>query len=188
MDRYIPPGVFHTSTGVEPYCKKVIILLRALVQDERIENSWSEPQNFGTVLYIINSNINSETSYSPYHLDNNYMNLPETTDTFTFQDEYVSLLKNNLQSLRSMAKQCRDSNEFKRVSSTDPATQNIYQPNDLVLFDVCGPRKISSLQSFRLLTKALTKFSSIVPLIACTDIYCTYYSVSFVLYVLYDRT
>jgi len=136
----------HTSNGVEPYCKQVIILLRALVQDERIENSWSEPQNFGTVLYIINSNINSETSHSPYHLtfgdlDHIYMNLPETTDTFTCQDEYVSLLNDNLQSLRSTAKQCRDSNEFKRVSATDPAKQNIYQPTDLVLFDIRGPQK-----------------------------------------------
>ena len=26
-------------------------------------SSWSEPQNFGTILFIINSNINSETPY-----------------------------------------------------------------------------------------------------------------------------
>ena len=78
----------HTSNGVEPYCKQVIILLRALVQDERVEDRWSEPQNFGTILFIINSNINSETSMSPYHLtfgdpDHIYMNLPVTTDKFT---------------------------------------------------------------------------------------------------------
>jgi len=48
-----------TSNGVEPYCKQVIILLRALVQDERVEDCWSEPRNFGTILFIINSNINS---------------------------------------------------------------------------------------------------------------------------------
>ena len=61
------------------------------------------------------------------------MNLPETKDQFTCQDEYVKLLNDNLQSLRS--------NEFKRVSSTNPATQNIYQPGDLVLFDIRGPQK-----------------------------------------------
>jgi len=126
----------HTSNGVEPYCKQVILLLRALVQDERIENLW----------YIINSNINSETSHSPYHLtfcdlDHIYMNLPETTDTFTCTDEYVSLLNDNLQSRRSTAKQCRDSNANKRVSSSYPAKQNIHQPDDLVLFDVRGPQK-----------------------------------------------
>ena len=136
----------HTSNGVEPYCKQVIILLRALVQDERVEDRWSEPQNFGTILFIINSNINSETSQSPYHLtfgdlDHIYMNLPETTDKFTCQDEYVKLLNDNLHSLRSTAKKCRDSLEFKRVSATDPATQNIYQPGDLVLFDIRGPQK-----------------------------------------------
>jgi hypothetical protein len=69
------------------------------------------------------------------------MNLPDTTDQFTCQDEYVKLLNDNLQSLRSTAKKCRDSNEFKRVSSTNPATQNIYQPGDLVLFDIRGPQK-----------------------------------------------
>jgi hypothetical protein len=69
------------------------------------------------------------------------MNLPESTDQFTCQDEYVKLLNDNLQSLRSTAKKCRDSNEFKRVSSTNPATQNIYQPGDLVLFDIRGPQK-----------------------------------------------
>ena len=66
------------------------------------------------------------------------MNLPETTDKFTCHDEYVKLLNDNLQSLRSTAKQCQDSNEFKRISSTNPATQNIYQPGDLVLFDIRG--------------------------------------------------
>jgi hypothetical protein len=55
------------------------------------------------------------------------MNLPETADQFTCQDEYVKLLNDNLQSLRSNVKQCRDSNEFKRVSSTNPAIQNIFQ-------------------------------------------------------------
>ena len=78
----------HTSNGVKPYCKQVIILLRALVQDGRVEDRWSEPQNFGTILFIINSNINSETSQSPYHLtfgdlDHIYMNPPDTTDKFT---------------------------------------------------------------------------------------------------------
>jgi hypothetical protein len=67
--------------------------------------------------------------------------LPETTDQFTCQDEYVKLLTDNLQSLRTTAKQCRDSNEFKLVSSTNPTTQNIYQPGDLVLFDIRGPQK-----------------------------------------------
>lgn len=68
------------------------------------------------------------------------MNLPETTDKFTCQDEYVTLLNDNLRSLRATAKKCRDSIEFKRLSSTDPATQNTYQPGDLVLFDVRGPQ------------------------------------------------
>ena len=109
----------HTSNGVEPYCKQVIILLRALVQDERVEDRWSEPHNFGTILFIINSNINSETSQSPYHLtfgdlDHIYMNLPETTDKFTCHDEYVKLLNDNLHFFCSTAKKCRDSIEFKR--------------------------------------------------------------------------
>jgi len=41
-----------TSNGVEPYCKQIIILLRALVQDERVEDCWSEPRNFGTILLV----------------------------------------------------------------------------------------------------------------------------------------
>ena len=45
----------HTSNGVEPYCKQVIIFLRALVQDDRVEDSWSEPQNFDSLLTVIST-------------------------------------------------------------------------------------------------------------------------------------
>ena len=108
-----PPVDVNTSNGVEPYCK----------QDEP-SSKMSGLKIAGPSLRTLALSYSSSTATLTLRplIVLIYMNLPETTDKFTYQDEYVTLLNDILQSLRSTAKQCRDSNEFKRVSSTDSLT------------------------------------------------------------------
>jgi hypothetical protein len=66
-----------------------MVLLRALVCDRHIQNNWSEIQNIGTVQFIINQHISTETKSRD--LDKVYMKLPEDTDANLAGDEYVEL-------------------------------------------------------------------------------------------------
>ncbi len=58
-----------------------MVLLRALVCDRQIQSNWSEIQNIGTVQFIINEHVSTETSTSAFsltfgELDEIYMRLP----------------------------------------------------------------------------------------------------------------
>ena len=136
----------HQSNGVEVINRQIMVLLRALVCDRHIQNNWSEIQNIGTVQFIINQHISTETKSSAFSLtfgdlDEVYMKLPEDTDANLAGDEYVELLKVNLTSLRATAASCIASNEYKRAGTMTEEKQNVYQDGDLVLYDLRGPDK-----------------------------------------------
>jgi hypothetical protein len=83
--------------------RQVMVLLRALVYDRLIQNNWSEIQNIGTVQFIINEHVCTETQTSAFNLtfddlDSIYMQLPADSDLNTSGDDYVKILKDNLQS------------------------------------------------------------------------------------------
>jgi hypothetical protein len=95
----------HQSNGVEVINRQVMVLLRALVCDRQIQNNWSEIQNIGTVQFIINEHVSTETSTSAFsltfgELDEIYMRLPDNKDLNTADDDYASLLRANLESPR----------------------------------------------------------------------------------------
>ncbi len=48
--------------------RQVMVLLRALVYDRLIQNNWSEIQNIGTVQFIINEHVCTETQTSAFNL------------------------------------------------------------------------------------------------------------------------
>jgi hypothetical protein len=136
----------HQSNGVEVINRHIMVLLRALVCDRHIQNNWSEIQNIGTVQFIINQHISTETKSSAFSLkfgdlDEVYMKLPEDTDANLTGDEYVELLKVNLTSLRATAASCIASNEYKHTGTMTEEKQNIYLDGDLVLYDLRGPDK-----------------------------------------------
>jgi hypothetical protein len=77
-----------------------MVLLRALVCDRQIQNNWSQIQNIGTVQFIINEHISTETSTSAFSLtfdklDEIYMRFPEDKDLNSAENDYVSLLRAN---------------------------------------------------------------------------------------------
>ena len=94
-----------------------MVLLRALVCDRQIQNNWSEIQNIGTVQFIINEHVSTETSTSAVsltfgELDEIYMRLSDNKDLNTAGDDYVSLLRANLESLWKTATECIASKEY----------------------------------------------------------------------------
>ena len=118
-----------------------MVLLRALVCDRLIQNNWSEIQNIGTVQFIINEHVCTETQTSAFNLtfgdlDSIYMQLPADSDLNTSGDDYVKILKNNLQSLRATATACIASKEFQRAGSLTDEQQNLYQEGDFLLYDL----------------------------------------------------
>ena len=58
----------HQSNEVEVINRQGVVLLRALVCDRQIQNNWSEIQNIGTVQFISNEHISTETSTSAFSL------------------------------------------------------------------------------------------------------------------------
>ena len=69
------------------------------------------------------------------------MRLPEDKDLNSAGDDYVSLLRANLTSLRETAAACIVSKEYQRVGPLIPEMQNIFQEGDLILYDLKGPNK-----------------------------------------------
>ena len=115
----------HESNGVEVINRQVMVLLRALVCDRQIQNNWSEIQNIGTVQFIINEHVSTETSTSAFsltfgELDEIYMRLPDNKDLNTAGDDHVSLLRVNLESLRKTAAECIASKEYQRAGLLVP--------------------------------------------------------------------
>jgi len=124
----------HQSNGVEVINRQVMVLLRALVCDRQIQNNWSQIQNIGTVQFIINEHISTETSTSAFSLtfdklDEIYMRFPEDKDLNSAENDYVSLLI----SLRETAAACIASKEYQRAG---PLTLDIFQEGDLILYDL----------------------------------------------------
>ena len=120
-----------------------MVLLRALVCDRQIQNNWSQIQNIGTVQFIINEHISTETSTSAFsltfdELDEIYMRFPEDKDLNSAENDYVSLLRANLISLRETAAACIASKEYQRAG---PLTLDIFREGDLILYDLKGLSK-----------------------------------------------
>ena len=123
-----------------------MVLLRALVCDRQIQNNWSEIQNIGTLQFIINEHVSTETSTSAFsltfgELDKIYMRLPDNKDLSSAGDDYVSLLRANLESFRKTAAACIASKEYQRAGLLIPEMQNVFQEGDLILYDLKGPNK-----------------------------------------------
>ena len=135
-----------------------MVLLRALVCDRLIQNNWSEIQNIGTVQFIINQHICSETQTRAFNLtfgdlDSIYMQLPEGMDLSSAFDEYVKLLQGNLQSLRSTAAACIASKKYQRAGTLTEEIQNTYQEETSCSMMFEALRRLFSLASCRPHTK-----------------------------------
>jgi hypothetical protein len=129
----------HESNGVEGTNKMVLRHLKALVMDERVRDRWSSPTVLPLVQFIINSHESSETGVIPFHAhfgsaDSTYFRMPGEEDGPRRAHAYIQLLDENLRLLTDISRRFQADLVAKRTAKTPEATQNMYQPGDLVLW------------------------------------------------------
>ena len=76
IDKFVSLFDRHESNGVELTNKQILRHLSALVHDERISQSWSDPTVLPLIEHFLNSAIHSETSLSPLEAKFGSSNLP----------------------------------------------------------------------------------------------------------------
>jgi len=131
----------HESNGVEGTNKLVLRFLKALVMDERVKDRWSSPTVLPLVQFLLNSRDSSETGIVPFHAhfgsaDATYFRMPEEGDELHRAHAYVKLLDSNLRLLSDISNKYQQNLAKERTSETPAEKQNMYQPGDLILFQL----------------------------------------------------
>jgi hypothetical protein len=129
--------------GVERILKEINRHLRAIVFDTRITDVFDDPIIIPAVQYVINSEVNSETGFSPFELLfglNDFKYFHFTSDQLkNSQCNFVNHLQEQLAVIRQISYEHQQKLAAERVSKTPHDRQNKYQPGDYVLFDQ-GPK------------------------------------------------
>ena len=144
-------GVRHTfsianrhANGCERIIGEVVRHLRALVYDnserEERRDVFEDPSWIANVQYILNSEVSSETGYSPFELTFGSNDLEYLTMDIKELPEKaharLSALNDQLAKLREASKAYQQKLANERASEgVHPDRQNRYQPGDFVLFD-----------------------------------------------------
>jgi hypothetical protein len=139
----------HQSNGVEGSNKQILRHLKALVFDERLIRQWSSPTVLPLIFFILNSNYNSETGTTPFSATfgdaaATYFKLPESGNVPELFNSYLSLLNDNLVAIRSLSYKYQQALIKKRSNTVTEATQNKFQPGDLVLFQLDPSKPLPS--------------------------------------------
>ena len=126
------------ADGVEPYVKEVIRHLTAIVMDERVKDSWSDPN----VLSFVQMTLNSRQQPSGLNAfqvkfglnDAAYCGLPDVIHSADMGN-YVKQYTAHLEAVRAVSKEYLDKERAKRADPLEAVeTQNVYKPGDYVLF------------------------------------------------------
>ena len=132
------------ANGVERTIGEIVRHLRALVYDESInglkQDVFKDPSWLDSVQYILNSEVNSETGFTPFELTygseaSKYMTLAKG-QLADKPHARLSKLNANLVKLNEQSKQVQDKLiASRKAEGVLPEEHNIYQPGDFVLFD-----------------------------------------------------
>ena len=144
-------GVRHTfsianrhANGCERIIGEVVRHLRALVYDyserEERKDIFEDPSWLASVQYLLNSEVSSETGFSPFELtfgskDLDYLNM-DIKDLPDRAHARLTALNDQLAQLREASKAYQQKLATERAGTgVHPDRQNRYQPGDFVLFD-----------------------------------------------------
>jgi len=132
----------HESNGVEGTNKQILRHLKALVYDERVVDRWSDPTVLPLICHIINSTVSSETGLTPFQahfgtVQATYLRMPKADlSQKELTSEFVRLLDKNLRTLHEISNKYQSDIVEKRTAKTPEVEQNMYQPGDLILFQL----------------------------------------------------
>ena len=154
----------HESNGVEGTNKQILRHLKTLVHDERIVKKWSDPTVLPLIFFTINDAVNSETGVRPLDAkfgseDGPYLALPETSLPSEATHAWVLALDENLRLIRSISSNFQAKLIAERLAITPLDSQNVYQPGDLVLFQL-NPNRVLAEQVILSLPGSLRSHSS----------------------------
>ena len=95
----------HESNGVERTNQEVLRHLRALVNDLRIRNRWSNPEVLALIEFALNDRVNTETGHSAFELkfgtaDVQHFRLPEVLPEGAAADAWLRELNKDLAAIR----------------------------------------------------------------------------------------
>ena len=132
----------HESCGVERHNKELLRHIIAACYDLRIKE-WDSPHVLPLIADHINSEVNSETGYSPYSLtfdeeDAPVFNLPLPDDVSKYPT-FIKDLATHLKTIRAASKEFQDKVRKEREGETN-LTPNKYQAGDFVLFELSKDR------------------------------------------------
>ena len=87
--------------------KEIARHLRALVNDERLRMSWSDPQNLALIQYALNERVNTETGRSAFELtfgspDARYFRVSDARDPERTANEWLQSLNKSLAAIRDV--------------------------------------------------------------------------------------
>jgi hypothetical protein len=132
------------ANGVERTIGEVVRHLRAMVYDEPNDNKkkdiFKDPSWLASVQYILNSEVNSETGYTPFELTfgtdaSKYMKMAEGKLAGK-PHARLSKLNADLLDLYNKSKKIQDELvRTRKDAGVLPEEHNQYQPGDFVLFD-----------------------------------------------------
>jgi hypothetical protein len=130
----------HQSNMVERSHRETLRFLSTLVNEERLHKTWSEPQVIATIQFILNSEISSETSVSPFEYtfgseDRPYFRLPDIMENTDMATTYMRTLNENLGLVRKVAKEVQAECQRQRMESDEQAGVNAYVVGDMVFVD-----------------------------------------------------
>jgi hypothetical protein len=131
----------HESNGVEGTNKQLLRHLRTLVHDLRLVKRWSDPTVLCLIVFHLNDAISSETGVRPLDAkfgseDGPYLRLPDSAVPSEVTHAWLQALDEDLRLVRGISQQFQAELIAKRLAETPPERQNMYQPGDLVLFQL----------------------------------------------------
>jgi len=130
----------HQTCGTEGSNKQILRHLRTIVFDERVKSRWSDPTVLCLVFFVINDQVNSETGVRPLDamfgsVDGPYLRLPADALPADITNAWVVALDQDLKTIRRISADYQRSLIDKRTAETPEATQNRFQPGDIVLWE-----------------------------------------------------
>ncbi len=123
------------ADGVERVNREVMKLLKMIVADERLKDSWSDFSVLAWIQIQLNSWVNSSTGFSPFELqygtiDYDYANFP--LETTTECNAFVTKMGENLELVRSISKEILQGVKLKYSRGTVDKARVAYKPGEFV--------------------------------------------------------